>query len=255
MSGPIFDPALLPLRRERARRMGGEAFLHARAFDEILDRIGAVSRGFRSAMIYGHGEPDWPQRLAAIGVRDVTLVEPGSDTPLPIAPELCVSIGALDTAEPLPALLAALRATLAADGLLVGAIVGGDSLPALRTAMRAADGDDGASAHIHPRIPPASMAALLNGAGFVMPVVDVDRVRLRYSNLDALVRDLRGMAGTNRLLARPRRPILRTGLAAARRAFDDLAEDGRTTEIIEIIHFAGWTAGPKSAENSRLTQS
>lgn len=249
MSGPIFDPALLSLRMERARRMGGDRFLEARAFEECLERIAAVRRPFRSALIYGRVEPDWPRQLTSLGIGEVATIEPGADAPLPPEPDLCLTIGALDTAEPLHGILGALRETLAPDGLLIGAIIGGDSFPALRSAMQAADGSDVAAAHIHPRIAPAGMAALLTDAGFKMPVVDVDRIRLRYDRLDDLIRDLRGMAATNRLLVRPRRPIMQRGLRAARVSFADRAEQGRTTEIIELIHFAAWTPAVKNGGN------
>ena len=243
MTGLLFDNALLSLRRARATRIGGGAFLVERAFDDVLDRIGAVRGGFTSALIYGYAEPSWRERLQAAGIAHVALVEPGSATPLPDAADLCISIGALDTAEPLPAVLAAIRHALAPGALFIGALAGGDSLPALRSAMRAADlAEDGAArAHVHPRIDPPSFAALLADAGFAMPVVDVDRVRLRYADLAGLVRDLRAMAATNRLRERPRAPILRPGLAAAQRAFAALASDGKTTETLEILHFAGWT--------------
>ena len=243
MTGPLFDNALLPLRRARAARIGGGAFLVERAFDDVLDRIGAVRQGFTSALIYGHAEPSWRDRLQAAGIANVALVEPGSARPLPDAADLCISIGALDTAEPLPAVLAAMRHALAPGALFIGALVGGDSLPALRSAMRAADlAEDGAAAaHVHPRSDPPSFAALLADAGFAMPVVDVDRVRLRYTDLDALIRDLRAMGATNRLHERPRRPIMRRGLAAAKATFAALASAGKTTETVEILHFAGWT--------------
>lgn len=249
MAGPIFDSALLTQRLERARRMAGDGFLLRRAFDDCLDRIAAVRRPFRSALIYGRSEPDWSDRLADIGIDDITVIEPGSEASLPAAPDLCLTIGALDSAEPLPAILAALRTTLAPDGLLIGAIVGGDSFPALRAAMRAADGEGPAAPHVHPRIAPSGMAELLGNAGFQMPVVDIDRVRLRYRQLDDLVRDLRGMAATNRLLGRPRKPILRRGLSAARADFAAQGEDGRTTEIIELIHFAAWSPGVTHSKN------
>ena len=243
MTGPLFDNDVLSIRRARAARIGGGAFLAERAFDDVLDRIGAVRRSFASAVIYGHAEPSWPDRLRAAGIGDVAVIEPGSATPLPDAADLCISIGVLDTAEPLPAVLAAIRHALAPGALFIGALAGGDSLPALRSAMRAADLAEGgaAAAHVHPRIDPPSFAALLADAGFAMPVVDVDRVRLRYADFGGLVRDLRAMGATNRLHARPRTPILRHGLAAAQKAFATLASDGKTTETLEILHFAGWT--------------
>lgn len=186
--------------------------------------------------------PSWLSRLHAIGVKEVIALDPAAA----MAPDadLCLSIGAMDTAEPLPAMLGALRFALAPEALLIGAFAGGESLPVLRQAMRAADQVRGvAAAHVHPRIGAASFASLVSEAGFAMPVVDVDRVRLRYADFDALVRDLRAMAATNRLVERPRMPIMRAGRAAARDLIASLAVDGRTTETIEIIHFAAWTPG------------
>jgi NADH dehydrogenase [ubiquinone] 1 alpha subcomplex assembly factor 5 len=251
MTGPLFDATLLPLRRARGATMGGDHFLYERAFVDCLDRLALVARTFSSGLIYGPVLPGWVEGLHAAGIGHVTAIEPGDDTLPPAMPDLCLSIGALDTAEDLPGLLTALRHILAPGALFLGAFAGGDSLPALRTAMIAADqAEGGASAHVHPRIDPPSFAALLANAGFVAPVVDVDRVSLRYSSLDALVRDLRGMAATNRLVARPRRPVLRRGVAAARAAFSAAAVDGRTTEIVEIIHFAAWTPDDANSQSS-----
>jgi hypothetical protein len=107
--------------------------------------------------------------------------------------------------------------------------------------MLAADRHTGpVAARTHPRIAPSTLAALLGAAGFVEPVVDVDRVTLRYASLAALVRDLRAMGGSNMLSERagPRgRPW--ASLAAA--AFAAEATDGRTEERIDLLHFLGWT--------------
>jgi hypothetical protein len=98
-----------------------------------------------------------------------------------------------------------------------------------------------ASAHVHPRVEPAAFTGLLTSAGFSMPVVDVDRVAVRYKSLADLVRDLRGMGTTNVLRARSRRPLTRAAAAAAGRHFLSSAEGGRVTELFEILHFAAWT--------------
>ncbi len=241
MTRPLFDATLLPLRHARARALNGDYFLHERAFDECLDRIATVRRAFSSAWLLGPDRPGWRERLKSIGVTELAFNDPGDDQLPPFAAELCISIGMLDTAQDLPALLAGLRHMLAPGALFIGAIAGGNSLPALRSAMAAADRIEGAAhPHFHPRIDPASFGGLLASAGFVDPVVDVDRVSLAYANLPALIRDLRAMAATNRLFERPRTPVLRRGLVAAENDFAASATSGRTTEIIEIIHFAGW---------------
>ncbi len=155
--------------------------------------------------------------------------------------DLVVAIGTLDTVNQLGPALAAIRRSLRPDSPLLGALAGGDSLPSLRRAMLTADRLTGpVAARIHPRIEPSALAALLGAAGFVMPVVDVDRVALRYQTLAALVRDLRAMGASNMLVEQaPPRDREWAALAAA--AFAAEAVDGRTEERIDLLHFLGWS--------------
>lgn len=256
MSNPLFDPRLIPLKRERAARMGPDYFLHERAFGDILQRVELTNRRFGKAVLLGYSGDDWASRLQRIGVASVESADLLDGGAISQGTDLCISVGLLDTAEPLPAVLAAVGFALAPGALFIGAFAGADSLPALRSAMRATDDAQGsaAGAHIHPRIDAPSFAALLSAAGFVDAVVDIDRVRLRYAGLDALVRDLRAMAATNRLIERPRSPVLRKGLERARDAFGRGSGE-RTTETIEIVHFAAWL--PDSARpgySSRMSR-
>lgn len=253
MTRPLFDASLLPVRQVRAEALGGDYFLHERAFDECLDRIATVKRSFVSAWLLGTERPGWRERLALCGISQVAFASPGGDLP-GLTPDLCLSIGSLDTTDELPALLAALRHLLAPGALFIGTFAGGNSLPKLRSAMAAADQIDGlARPHFHPLIDPASFGGLLASAGFADSVIDLDRVTLSYSSLASLVRDLRGMAATNRLIERSRRPLSRRAFAAAEANFAAAGANGRTTETIEIIHFAAWTqTDPQTA--SRMTQ-
>ena len=233
--------------------MGVENFLYDRAFDDCLDRLGDIQAEFTDVLVAGCPNPQWPGKLAP---SKVTIVDPGKAMAgraggicadletLPLKPgsfDLCISIGILDTANQLELAAAALELILKPGGLLLGAVAGGQSLPRLRAAMLAADSVTGQAApHVHPRIEAASLAHLLNGAGFVQPVVDVDRVDVAYRSLEGLARDLRAMGGTNILTARPRRPLSRKAIAAARQAF--LGGEKRVLERIEILHFAAWKA-------------
>jgi len=108
-------------------------------------------------------------------------------------------------------------------------------------AMRAADAVSGAAApHIHPRIEPSALSPLLAAAGFIDAVVDVDRATVSYASLHRLVADLRAMAVTNILAARPRF-VGRKARAAAMSAFAAAGDGSRTAEKFEILHFAAWT--------------
>lgn len=248
---------LRALRRDRAFRTGPELFLHERAFEDCLERLGLIRRRFQSALLIGCLNPRWHDRLKEF-VESVEVADPGplfagavggtcmvedQWNPAHEAYDLILSIGTLDTVNDLPRALRALRASLAPDSLLIGAMSGGDTLPQLRLAMHAADqAAGGSSPHVHPRIEAASLSPLLSACGFVMPVVDVDRVPVSYETLGSLVTDLRRMGTTNILNQRSRKPLLRKAIAAAEAAFRSAGDGLRTVETFEILHFAGWTA-------------
>jgi SAM-dependent methyltransferase len=240
----LFDMELRALRRARARRLGPELFLHERAFDDCLERILLHDRRFERALLIGAADATWITRLGEVAqwtdLYDEAVAEDGWQPP-PGAYDLIVAIGTLDSVNDLPAALRAIRQAMRPGGLFIGAMSGGNTLPQLRAAMRAADAVGGAAfAHVHPRIEPAALAPLLEQAGFVQPVVDVDRVQVSYPSLARLVGDLRRLAATNLLSARPRF-VGRAARAAAERAFAQAGDGKRTVEVFEILHFASWT--------------
>jgi NADH dehydrogenase [ubiquinone] 1 alpha subcomplex assembly factor 5 len=235
MPADLFDPELLKLRRERAARMRGDRFLLERTFADCIERIGLISRKFGRALLLGCADPGWAERLGEFAGRvDVDEISGTYD--------LVLSIATLDTVNDLPLALAALRSVLGPDALIIGALAGGNTLPQLRRAMHAADQVQGGSVpHSHPRIEPSALAGLLDAAGFVRPVIDVDRIEASYSSLGDLVRDLRSMGATNVLHQRSRRALTKAARAAAIDAFAAAGSTGRTVETFEILYFAAWT--------------
>ncbi len=242
MTTPLFNERLQALRRERAERIGWRTFLHERMLDDMVDRLSFIQRDFGRALVIG-----WPGSAEPPMNPLATSVE-WRETPDLLGPadmgafDLVLMLGTVEASNDPRALFHAVRACLGADALLLGALVGGDSLPALRRAMLVADtlAGRGVAPRVHPRIDAPAVAALLADAGFNLPVVDIDRVELRYRNLDGLVADLRGTAATNALQQRRGVPLGRAGLAAARASF---AEAGGV-ERIDLIHFTGWTPAP-----------
>lgn len=230
------------MRRRRALRAGADLFLHERALEDITERLSLVRRRFRTALLIGWPDSWWPDSVRDLA-ETIQVVEPDDLAQLePATFDLCVAMGGLDTVDDLPRALLTVRFALTEDSLFLGAIPGGDTLPRLREAMRVADEQMGAaSPHVHPRIEPAGLSSLLGDTGFLMPVVDVDRVQASYESLWDLVRDLRRMGATNVLASRSRRPLSRLAAEAAERQFASSAESGRTTETFELLHFAAWT--------------
>jgi hypothetical protein len=253
MADPLFDHRLLSLRRTRARRQGEQLFVAERAVEDLAERLALVRRPFGQGMVIGCPEPLQPRLASAAGqvafeadLNGLAAAEPGTL-------DLLLVLGQLDTANDLQPTLHILRFLLAPGGLLAGVFPGHNSLPALRTALVEADRavGTGFTARIHPRIEASAFAGLLQESGFVEPVVDLDRLRLRYRRLEDLVADLRGMAATN-VLTGAKRPLSRAAWQAARAAFAAAGDDGRTEETIELVHFAAWAP---DARQSSLTPS
>ena len=264
-----FDRALRRLRRDRAARLTGEPHpLLERMAEEVEERLAMVSRRFERALDLGSGPGLVGKRLAAQGI-EVASADPGAlfaarnggtqcdEDRLPFPPgtfDLVVSAGTLDSVNDLPGALVQIRRLLRPDGLFLAAFVGAGSLPLLRHVMRSADEAEGqpASPRLHPQIDIRAAGDLLGRAGFALPVVDGEKVSVRFPTMGRLVDDLRELGWTNILSARSRRPIGRLGLAAASAAFAEAADaDGRSTERFEIIHLSGWAPSPDQPQPAR----
>jgi SAM-dependent methyltransferase len=263
-----FDRRLRRIRRDRAAPLfEGADYLHRLAADELLDRLGSVTREFRTALDLGCLGGYAADRLRAMGLQ-VTCADPGfrfadaaegvqaDEDRLPFADgsfDLVISVGALDSVNDLPGALTLVRRALRPDGLFLAAFAGAGSLPRLRNAMSAADAAVGAaSPRIHPQIDVRAAGDLLTRAGFKLQVSDSDPVEVRFSSLMALVRDLRAMGATNILAARSKLPIGRHGLAAAMATFDAQADpDGKTSERFEIVYLTGWAPSPDQPQPAR----
>ncbi len=97
--------------------------------------------------------------------------------------DLVVSALALQFVNDLPGTLIQIRRALKPDGLLLAALIGGDSLTELREAFAAAESEieGGVSPRVAPFADLRELGALLQRAGFALPVVDTDRLTVRYA--------------------------------------------------------------------------
>src|SRR5437899_1024653 len=136
------------------------------------------------------------------------------------------------------------RRALRPDGLLLAALAGGDTLSELRQAFAAAEAEieDGISPRVAPFADLRDLGALLQRAGFALPVTDVDRLTVRYPSPLALMLDLRRMGATNVLVERRRRPLRRATLARMLEIYGErfADADGRIRATFEIVWVSGW---------------
>ena len=257
MSGPpvIFDHALADARRRRALAMAvaGADFLYRAAAEDMAERLTTVKRRFAVAVEIGSPFPV----LAATGqvdhvVRLDRIAETGPDVVgdaelLPFAPEsldLAASVLALHAANDLPGALAQLRRALRPDGLFLAAFLGGDTLIELREALATAEAEvsGGASPRVAPFTDVRTAGALMQRAGFALPVADQDSHTVRYASALHLMRDLRAMGLTNVLIERDRRPLRRAVLVRAVEIYGErfADADGRVRATFEVISLSGW---------------
>ncbi len=158
--------------------------------------------------------------------------------------DLVVSALAFQFVNDLPGVLAQIRRALRPDGLLLAAMLGGDTLTELRQCFAAAEAEceGGVSPRVAPFADLRDIGALLQRAGFALPVTDVDRVVVRYDSTFALMQDLRRMGATNILIERRRTPTRRaTMLRMAQIYGERFADvDGRIRATFDVIWLSGW---------------
>jgi SAM-dependent methyltransferase len=269
MSAPrVFDRPLLRRRRRRAEKLGAATFLIDRVAADLAERLSAVLRRF--ALAVDLGSPTGAVRRGLAGLVDTLIAVDAAaenvrdhlgpklvadEEALPFADaslDLVVSALALQSVNDLPGTLVQVRRALKPDGYFLAALLGGDSLTELRQSFATAEADveGGVSPRVAPFVGAREAGALLQRAGFALPVVDVDRVTARYASAFDLMADLRRMGATNPLVERRRMPLRRATLMrmaetyAAR--FADA--DGRVRASFDIVWLAGWAPHPSQQQ-------
>jgi SAM-dependent methyltransferase len=244
----LFDRALLRMRQSRALKQERATFLLDRVTEDMEERLHAVLREFADvAEIWTPGTAlRTPSRDRFKSVTQIGLDDSEQET-LPLQPEsldLVVSGLAFQFVNDLPGVLTQIRRALRPDGLLLAAMIGGDTLTELRQSFAAAEAEleGGVSPRVAPFADLRDVGALLQRAGFALPVTDVDRIVARYDSAFALMADLRRMGATNTLVERRRTPTRRaTMLRMAQIYGERFADpDGRIRATFDVVWLSGW---------------
>lgn len=256
MSSPpkIFDRALLRSRQQRAQRLGAETFLLDHVVEDFAERISLVKRDFKRAADVG---------TPTSALRDVLLrrklVQNISADHMPDAGtggaewlsfgddplDLAVSALSLHFVNDLPGALIQIRRALKPDGLFLAAMLGGETLTELRQSFAAAQSEieGGVSPHVAPFADLRDLGALLQRAGFALPVADADKLTVRYDSVFSLMRDLRRMGATNIMVERARKSLRRATLLRMAEIYREQFSDanGRLRATFEIVWLSGWS--------------
>ncbi len=157
--------------------------------------------------------------------------------------DLIMSVFSLHWVNDLPGALSQIRRALKPDGLFLAAMPGGGTLEELRQALLAAEiaALGGASPRVSPFVDAHDAGALMQRAGFALPVVDTDQIVLSYTDPFAMMAELRGLGESNAVTERSRYFTPRSVIqAAAESYFLDHNSDGRIPATFQILTLTGW---------------
>jgi SAM-dependent methyltransferase len=259
----VFDPELVERNRARAARIAdaGAGFLLDIAAQELADRLDAVERQFpRAVELHGMTGSTARAMLKTGKVQEMMRLETAShlgtgETDFAVAPleqlalapeslNLVVSPLSAHLTNDTPGLFIQVRRALKPDGLFLAAIPGAGTLAELREALLSAEEEltGGVSPRVIPFADVRDIGALLQRAGFALPVTDVETYTVRYDSMFPLMRDLRHMGMANPLAGRSRRPVSRKLFVRAAEIYAERFSDpdGRIRATFSIIYVSGW---------------
>ena len=256
----VFDRRAVRLHRDRAAATVGQVSDVLRdAAERLLDRLDDTTRRFTRALDVG-GRGVVAPLLRARGLEVVSCdLSPAmaadnggpavaaDEEWLPFAPasfDLVIASLALHWVNDLPGALIQLRQALHPDGLLLASLPALGTLGELRQALTEAEAalTGGAAPRVSPFPELRDCAGLLQRAGFALPVVDLEEIRLLYAEPLALLRDLRAAGETSALRLRDRRMPSR---ALFPLALSSLPTDtDRVPVTVRLAVLTGWAPGP-----------
>ena len=252
----LFDAKATRRNRARALLRPAPAFLQDAMEAEILWRLDLVLRQFSKLLLIGSAPGDLAARIAQTGkaghIINAEIVPHGSALVidpeiLPFAPEsldAVIWVAGLESVNDLPGTLIQIRRALKPDGLFLACVLAGESLKELRQSFLAAESET--SGGVSPRVIPfaevRAWGALLQRAGFGLPVADLDRLDVNYGNALTLMRDLKAMGLANPLAARRKglTPPSLIARAGAHYAQPFANEKGRLKATFELVTITGW---------------
>lgn len=255
----VFDRLAVRRHRDRAARTVNQvADVLRDAAERLLDRLDDTNRQFTDVLDVG-GRGIVAPMLRARGMQVVSCdLSPAmaaiNGAPCVAADEECLPFAAasfdlivaslaLHWINDLPGALLQMRQALRPDGLLLASVPALGTLAELRTALTEAEAQitGGASPRVSPFPELRDCAHLLQRAGFVLPVADVEDIRLLYASPLGLLADLRAAGETNAIYQRARTTPARTLFPAALTRLP--ADAGRATATLRMAVMTGWAPG------------
>lgn len=254
----VFDRQQILYKRSRKFQKSDKNpyFLHDWASQELSDRLLFIKKEFPTILQIGTRGKNLKDTISGHHffclsdiVKNKNMIDVVYDEEfLPFKDnvfDLIVSSLNLHTVNDLPGTLLQIKKCLKLDGLFLASILGGETLFELRDCFAKAEIE--LSSGITPRIAPFAdkqqIGALLQRAGFSLPVIDSEIIRVTYNTIFDLMHDLRGMGETNIISSRKKNFSRRELFLRAGEIYKEkyVQSDGRIVASFEIIFMTGWS--------------
>jgi len=267
----VFNRRAVRQHRDRAAgALSAHDFLFRETAERLADRLTDINRRFDLGLDLGcHGgelaetvqarerigrfvQCDLSPAMAALARSHGEQATIAADEEaLPFAPasfDVVVSNLSLHWVNDLPGTLKQVLTTLKPDGLFLAAMLGGQTLRELRDALTRAEAEieGGLSQRVSPLAEVRDAGALLQRAGFALPVADRETITVSYGDPLRLMTDLRAMGESNAVLSKRRTLTRRSTLFRAAEIYiDDYGNAaGRIDATFEVIFMTAWAPHP-----------
>ena len=163
--------------------------------------------------------------------------------------DLVMSSQSIHWVNDLPKLFREVFRVLKPDGCFMFSMIGGATLPELRIALTLAEleREGGVGAHVGPFVELSDVGSLMQNAGFSLPTIDIDTVKISYPDAFVLMEHLQRMGEGNASLRR-RDHTGKDIFLAASCIYDEMfpieteGDESRDIEASAQVIFAiGWT--------------
>ncbi|MBN9412710.1 MAG: methyltransferase domain-containing protein [Candidatus Paracaedimonas acanthamoebae] len=240
---------------------------------ELITRLQFTKRDFKNIFIYGEFSDNflqflkhqYPNRTSIMTASFIPSSSPlltyfpftvCSEEYLPFPSQtfdLVISCASFHHLNNIPKALAEYRRILTPDGLFLSSFIGGETLQEAREVLLQAEIEltGGASPRIIPMINIRTASELMQLSGFSLPVIDRNLLKLSYSSLSHLFKEVKQLGESNymaeRSLKTPPKNLFKLAEQFYQQRYMD--EYQRLKATLELIHLCGWNPDSSHPKN------
>lgn len=220
------------------------SFFYEWMFASFQERLSCIKRSFRNILLIGNYDASFEKLVLGEGVL-YDRVAPSHLEKIQKKYDLILAPLFLHHTNDVPKALFVLKSLLEEEGLLLGMCPGENTFSQLREACLLAESAlyGGVSLRVSPMMTLYDLSALLERAGFALPVTDKETFVIDYERLDVFFKDMKALGETNCLFSRKKGLTHPIFLKEIEKHF--LRQEGFFSFAIECLFYVAWNPNGK----------